>query len=671
MLLTLQASFIQHGVNLAQFVRRERSANCLIILLSLLCLLGAAYSRPAQAGEEQRAKFKKASQLVSAGRLSAAQALIDELEDYPLQAYLRAAQLEPTLQKAQHPALADFLAKHAGRYPAEKLRTKWLDWLAAARHWQSFLQQYRPQSEPALECAHKNALLQTKQTESLFQQIRPLWIVGKSQPKQCNEIFKFFESHAAFDDPIVWQRFRAAITNNEAGLARYLVKKFTSDTAKTWANRWLGAHANPDNALKRDFVLDDALLAKDVLFHALKRLARSNFAAAEKHWVRLSASEKLNAADINRGHLILANAAGKAEHKNQIFYLDQVENQFADATLESLRMRRGIQLRAWKELHRWTNAPPNNPGTNALRWRYWHARSAELLGHHDEARAVYQMLAGERDYYGFVAADKAQQVYQYNDQPINPSEAQLNALLAKPGIAAAKEFFEMGMLREANREWYWTIKNFPKHELELAAFAASSWGWHNRAIATVGKARSYDDVRLRFPVLYREDIASNSRKRGLEEALVFAIIRTESAFLPSARSSAGALGLMQLMPATGRETARRMGVRIKKSAQLLAPSTNIQIGTAYLSSLMKKYHGNFPMAAAAYNAGPHRVRQWRPQSSCLASDIWIDSIPFRETRRYVRTALFYYVIYQHRLGLEVKPLREMLLGVPAASNTQC
>ena len=609
--------------------------------------------------------------MVSAGRLSAAKPLTGDLDGYPLQIYLQAAQLAPTLQRAKNPPLEDFLAQHAGSYSAEKLRGKWLKWLASNNHWQTFLRHYRPQSGVSLQCAHMTALLKTKQTEDLYAKILPLWTVGKSQPKACDPAFKFFESHEAFGDPAVWQRFRAAMESKQIGLARYLAKKFANAEAKTWSTRWINAHTKPSEVLRQAYVLGDALLARDVLFHALARLARSNFNAAEKHWVRLSSSEKLSADEINRGHLVLARAAGKAEHKNQIFYLDQVENRFADTDLESLRLRRGIQLGAWQALHRWTAHHPMSPRTNALRWRYWHGRSAELIGEQDKANEVYASLAGERDYYGFVAADKLDQPYQYNDQAINPAEEELAKVLAMPGILRAKEFYQLGMRLEANREWYWTIDKFSKKELEVAAYAASSWGWHNRAIATVGKAKSYDDVTLRFPVLYREEIASNSRKRGLEQALVYAIIRTESAFSPTARSSAGAMGLMQLMPATGRETGRRIGVRINKSSQLLSPATNIAIGTSYLSSLMSKYHGNFPMAAAAYNAGPHRVRKWRPLTDCHASDIWIDSIPFRETRRYVRTALFYYVIYQHRLGLDVKPLREMMHDVPATGISHC
>ena len=413
-----------------------------------------------QITDDQRGKFKKAWQLVNAGRLSAAEALVTDLETYPLHIYLRAAQLAPTLQKANNPPLEDFLAQNAGSYSAEKLRGKWLKWLASANHWQTFLTHYRPQSDTSLQCAHKTALLKTNRKDGLFQQILPLWTVGKSQPQDCDQVFKFFESHQGFGDPVVWQRFRAAMANKKVGLARYLAKKFKNVEAKTWAERWVSAHQNPDAVLKRDYVLGDAMLARDVLFHALSRLARANFNAAEKHWVRLSASEKLAVEDVNRGHMILAVAAGKAEHKNQVFYLDQVENQFADSDLESLRLRRGIQLGAWQALHRWTSSPPVNPSTNALRWRYWHARSAELIGQPAQAKQAYATLARERDYYGFVAADKLQQPYRYNDQPINPSADELANLLARPGIIRAKEFFELAMHREANREWYWTNRKF-------------------------------------------------------------------------------------------------------------------------------------------------------------------------------------------------------------------
>lgn len=623
--------------------------------------------------EKDRELFKQAWRLVNQGQLSKAKPLISSLETYPLYVYLREKQLRPTLQRRDNEPIKSFLTQFEGAYPAEKLRRDWLSWLADTKQWQSFVDYYRPTTKTELQCHHKTALLETGATEGLFQQIAPIWTQGKSQPGACDKVFKIFESDPLFDDPTVWRRFRLAMANGEVGLARHLGKKFKNTSATLWSKRWLDAHTNPQQTLRKNYLTqDDSLLAQDVMFHALKRLARANFDAAEKSWAKINQTATLSEAALNEGNKILGIAAGKNEHKNQIFYLDQVDARFADAELEALRLRRGIQLRAWEQLSRWTLSAPRSPNTQALRWRYWRARSAELMGRHDFAMEQFNTLANERDYYGFLAADKIGQKYRFNDVPVKPSLDALNTVVHLPGIQRAKEFFLLGFITEANREWRHTLQDFSKSSLEIAAITASEWGWHNRAIATLGQAKSYDDVVVRFPLLFEDHIGANSKKRHLEEALIYSIIRTESAFSPDARSSAGALGLMQLMPATGREAGRRIGLNIKKSSQLLAPSTNIAIGTSYLAGLITKYGGSFPMAAAAYNAGPHRVRQWRPNGTCLDADIWIDSIPFKETRRYVRTAVFYYVMYQYRLGTPIRPLPDMLTKIPpSGSATSC
>ena len=641
------------------------------LILSLTLISGARGDAPFETNEKDREIFKQAWRLVNHGQFGKAKPLIEGLKTYPLYVYLREKQLRPTLQRRNNEPIKAFLTKFEGAYPAENLRNQWLTWLADTKQWQDFLDYYRPTADTKIQCLHKTAMLETGATEALFQQIAPLWTKGKSQPDACNRVFKIFESDPLFDDPTVWRRFRLAMSHNEIGLARHLSKKFTNNTAKIWAKRWLSAHTNPQTTLKKNYLEEaDSLLAQDVMFHALKRLARSNFNAAEKSWAKISQTANLTETELNQGNGILAVAAGKSEHENQIFYLDQVENKFADAELEALRLRRGIQLRAWEQLSRWTLHKPRSPSTNILRWRYWRARSAELTGKRDFANQQFSSLASERDYYGFLAADKISREYQFNDVPIKPSPEALEAVTSLPGIQRAKEFFLLGFTTEANREWRYTLRDFSTPSLEIAAITAASWGWHNRAIATLGQARSYDDVEVRFPLLFTEQISANSKKRHLEEALIYSIIRTESAFLPNARSSAGALGLMQLMPATGREAGRRIGLKIKKSSQLLAPSTNIAIGSSYLAGLISKHGGSFPMAAAAYNAGPHRVRQWRPNGSCVDADIWIDSIPFKETRRYVRTAVFYYVVYQYRLGVPIKPVREMLSKIPPSGSAK-
>ena len=375
-----------------------------------------------ESNEKDREVFKQAWRLVNHGQLSKAKPLIEGLKTYPLYVYLREKQLRPTLQRRDNEPIQLFLNEFEGAYPAEKLRKEWLSWLADTKQWQKFVEYYRPTTNTKLQCLHKSALLETGRTEALFQQIAPLWTKGKSQPSVCDRVFKIFESDPLFDDPTVWRRFRLAMSNNEIDLARHLSKKFTNSGATLWAKRWISAHTNPQTTLRKDYLAqEDSLLAQDVMFHALKRLARTNFNAAEKSWANISQTAALSEAELNEGNKILAIAAGKKEHKNQIFYLDQVDAQFADDELEALRLRRGIQLKAWEQLSRWTLDAPRSPKTSGLRWRYWRARSAELMGRHDFANQQFAALANERDYYGFLAADKVTQAYSFNDKPIKPS----------------------------------------------------------------------------------------------------------------------------------------------------------------------------------------------------------------------------------------------------------
>lgn len=629
---------------------------------------GAISTQHANQLATDRKAFKRAWALLKGGNITSAATLIKQLEHYPLYPYLKAAQLRPRLQKNIDAELIAFLQEFEGAYPAERLRSEWLTWLAESEQWAKFAQNYRPQSDTVLACHHKTALLKTAAKDNLFSLITPLWLVGKSQPAACDLAFKYYEGHEAFDDPVVWQRFRLAIANNEIGLARHLAKKLQKAHGKQWAERWLEAHTNPNKVLKKQYVFDDNLIARDVLFHALGRLAKANFESAQNNWSRIVSADKFSATELNHGNAILAIEAAKTELPDQIFYLDQVENRFASADLEAYRLRRGIQLQAWEPLHRWTSQPPRHSDTNPLRWQYWHARSAQLLGKHEEALKGFKALAKERDYYGFVAADQAQLPYHFNYVAVDPLPQQLDAVRESPGIRRALEFLALDLLTDANREWTYTTKSMPKADLEIAALLAAKQRWHNRAIATLGYAKSFDDIVIRFPLEHGDEINKNSQAFGLEEAIIYSIIRTESAFFENARSSAGALGLMQLMPATGREAGKKIGMTIKHPRELLDPKKNIRIGTSFLTSLLRRYSGSLPMAAAAYNAGPHRVRQWRPAGDCQPADVWIDSIPFRETRRYVRTALFYYVVYQHRMEKQIKPLSNMMQAIPPSGG---
>ena len=187
-------------------------------------------------------------------------------------------------------------------------------------------------------------------------------------------------------------------------------------------------------------------------------------------------------------------------------------------------------------------------------------------------------------------------------------------------------------------------------ELRHAAALAHRLGWHDRAILTAARSGYLDDIALRFPMPFESIVMRYASMRDLPPALIYGIIKAESAFMEDARSPAGALGLMQVMPATGRETARRIGFRFRSSRQLLEAQHNITLGSAYLQQMLRRFEGNIAMAAAGYNAGPHRVQAWRPDEDCLDAELWIEQIPFTETRRYARRALFLLAMSECRMA---------------------
>ena len=196
-----------------------------------------------------------------------------------------------------------------------------------------------------------------------------------------------------------------------------------------------------------------------------------------------------------------------------------------------------------------------------------------------------------------------------------------------------------------------------------AARLAHEWGWHDRAITTMARTRQRDDLRLRFPLAHREQIEAAADANGIEPAFAFAIIRQESAFTPDARSPAGALGLMQVLPRTARQVAERMGLRFSRSRELLNVATNLRLGMAYLGQMLRRFNEHPLLAAAAYNAGQYRVDKWIRRDHIIPADIWLETLPVAETRNYVRNVLLFTAIYQQRLGQTPERLHKRMMPI--------
>jgi len=639
-------------------------ARILCIYLLLPCL--------ASAGEEftaERRQFVKAYAALTGGQRTKAAELVAGLEQYPLYIYYRHYELRRLLYRAPREDVRDFLTAYDGSLLATRLRRDWLTHLGKARRWQDFIDDYRPQSNTKLKCLAVTARIRIGAFEGITADARELWLVGKSQPDECNPAFEYLTESGTLDDTMRWARIRLAIANNKPGLARYLSRKLGSSELANAAKHWLAVHANPTSALKDPFFAEDSPLTREIVIHAIARQARSKVDRAIGTWERVRQRYAFTEAEQGRVKQIIAIAAARNNHPGRISLLDAVPRTAVDDTVEKYRIREGIKLRAWEQLASWTEFDPVG-STNELRWSYWRGRSLQQTGRTTEAEVIFKELAKQRDYYGFLSADQLDLEYEMNFHPIAPTEIETAAIIGRPGIIRARELFLIDMPFKARREWGHEVGEMSTRELEVAAHVVNGWGWYDRAILALGKAKSYDDLEVRFPLRHEQLIRDYAEKRDLAPAVLYSIIRTESAFMDDARSPAGALGLMQVMPATGRETARRIGTSLPSARGLLDPKKNVMIGSAYLKQVLKRFNGSFSMAAAAYNAGPHRVRSWLPDSGCVPADIWVDTIPFTETRRYVRRASFYAAVYQWRLQESIDRIGTRLTAVNAKGMTQ-
>lgn len=598
--------------------------------------------------ELQRDRFLKAYEAVTHGRPQDARAQWSQLQGYVLLPYLEYEDLWRNLSRRSDQEILSFLDREGETLLAERLRTLWLRRLAQTGDWQTFTQVYTPQSSERLVCEYLSARAKKEVSNALLEDIRKVWLTGDSVDARCDPAFDALYQSSLMTDDLLWARMQLAIAANRMQLAGYLARKLKTPSRVTLANQWIALRAQPKR-FNADTQLTDLPEKAGVIVDLIHRRSREDLDGTLKLWPAIVSKHGLTAE--HRSELVrhLALAAHRADHAMAMQLLTAIEPEALDSTLEQARLSRAIQTRDWPQLLAFTASTPRDPD-NVLRWRYWHARALEESGAVERAAQAFAQLAKERDYYGFLAADRIDAEYRFNDFPVAPTAEESAALRARQGVARSLELFTLGLEREAGREWWFAVQRLSSRELEVLAAHLAEAGQHHRAIVTIGRARSYDDLSIRFPLLHREHVDLFARRRGLEAATIFGVIRTESAFLVDARSGAGARGLMQLMPATAAETAKRIDLRYQGPSQLSDPHINIMLGSAYLQGMLQRFDNNLALAAAAYNAGPHRARAWRPATGCVPLDIWVEQVPFAETRSYVRRLLFHTVVYAQRMG---------------------
>ncbi len=618
-------------------------------------------SCPAMADPALRVAFIEAERSPPRSR-SAWDKLRSRLGDYPLFPYVELARLSGDFPHVKRSDLEAFLSRHEGEAVSARLRVRWLRRLASQGEWAKFIEWYRPGSGTTLRCHYARALLQTGDESGAFAQARELWMSGKSQPKACDPVFEAWLASEHFSPSLAWERIGLAMGRGNTGLARYL-ERFLDPEGRKLAGAWRAVHAEPRRVHSLELE-GEATRVETVIVHAIRRLARDDPAAAAEALARVEARRTLGEAARAAAARHIGLAFVRRHEAEAVDWLRQVGPAHADAYLLRWRVAAAALHSRWDEVLDGIAAMTEEE-RGRERWQYWRARALEALGRADEARESFMSLAGARDYYGFLAADRLGREYRFNHRPLEVAPEYVERVARAPALRRALELHALGRPVDARREWRELTRGLDEGELVAASWLAGCRDWHGRAILTIARTPERDDLELRFPIDFDDAVGTAAERHALSPATVYAVIRKESAFMPDARSGKGALGLMQIMPRTGRMLMRQNGKNLRRNSQLLSPDLNVDLGTFYLRSLLAKNGDSLVLAAASYNAGPYRVRDWLPKEREVEAAAWIDNIPFTETRRYVRRLLAYIAIYEHRLGLKPTRLSERMPPVPS------
>jgi peptidoglycan lytic transglycosylase len=616
--------------------------------------------------EQQRKDYLAAKKALDTKQYKTFGKIANTLKDYPLYPYLRYNYLLKRLWKVDDAEMIDFLKRYSDLPVTNYIRTSWLKLLVKRGHWQTFLDNYIPSSDVKMQCYQLQARIKTNNEVFLLEDTRSIWLTGKSLPPQCDPAFDLLYKSELMTNELVWERVRLSMQNNQTSLANYLSDRLNPEY-KALAKKWIQIHNNPYKYTNKP-KLEDNITTREILAHGVLRLARQDVAKAVKRLEALKNDFAFTSGEIAEVERTLAVRAAKSKSKLALQLLDQIDNYHVNDEVFHYRLRTALANEDWPTLKKWTTGQAPDVEFE-LRWRYWHARALEETGEQEKANEIYTELAQERDYYAYLAADKINAPYKMNHYPLPENKEEFARIESYPAIQRAYEFFKLGQGYPARREWYHAESKLTTYQMQMAAALVTQWGWHDRAIFAMNRAQAYDNLVLRFPILFENIFDKYAKKRNIDRSWVYGLARAESAFIEDVKSPAGALGLMQVMPKTGAQTAKSIGLKNFKTYKLTQAETNIPIGTAYMKQMLDKFDGNMVLATAAYNAGPHRVNKWLPKNGCIEPDVWIEQIPFNETRKYVRRVLFFANIYDWRLGNEIKPIKErMALVTPKKKN---
>lgn len=531
-------------------------------------------------------------------------------------------------------------------YLSDRLRNKYLNVLAKKRDWSTYLAFYKATNSNHQYCQYLRAYYNEKSKDLALKKTAMLWQKEDTLPKSCNTLVNIWQNQPDFDNALLYEKFTHLMKVKKVSAAKKIMKKLKGDD-KRYAKLWINIHNNPYRVKNPKNEASDKYRA--ILAHGLKHWAKKSPDGAAKQWHRLDAQFNFNQDNQQYVFETIALYAALRNNPKAESYFQKLNSEKMPTLHHEWRARHALKKEDWQSLNTIILAFPT-PLHEKPCWQYWLARSHDKLGDSDKAISIYQTLSKNRQYYGFLAS------FQLNN-PVNLNAKNYEydaSLIAKhqKTIDEIKTLYQNKKVDKAALLTYELSNDLDDTELYLLAKELADFNWHHKALYYTNKSKHFDDLTIRFPLGYQEIIEQNAENFDIEPAFIFAIIRQESTFRKGVKSHAGALGLMQVIPSTAKRMAKKHQVSLPDIKIMYQPETNIKIGTAYLKHLKGQFDGHPILMAAAYNAGPNQVKRWLKSHEAKEADIWIETLPWHETRNYLKNVMSFLTIYQSRLGKE-------------------
>ena len=630
--------------------------------MSLLSVLVIPAGALAGSGElvRQREQFPAVWELAKHDPTNSWIKLAAGLESYPLYPYLGLAALQRRIGELKRNDVDAFLKAWPKTLPASMLREAFLFELARRRDWKTFRDLYDTNiTSRELRCDALQARLALGEKLDFTVEVVPLWLSATALPAACDSASTWAQDQGKLTPALVWQRISLASAKSAnagviAGLAPLL-----DGAERAAAEHAALALRDPPGALKLAPAWPDAPHSRDAIVIAVEHQARRDGDAAELSWDALSKQFHFDAEQRGRALRAIAMARASSYAPDGLARLTALPADLSNDATREWRVRSALAAGDFKGTLTALEAMPD-PQRSDGRWRYLRARMHAQLGHKADAEALFRGLSSEANFFGFLAADQIDAPYTICATEMPEDAIADGALKAKDGLARALEFFALNRLGEARREWEFMLPSLSADEKRHAIAIAARAGWIDRPVYAFNQGEDMRLYALRFPLAHRDDVVRDSRESGIDPAWAYAIIRAESAFTTDARSGANAYGLMQLLPGTAKQLSKSDKIAYGGTNDLFDPETNIALGTRYLGKVAARFDGSIWLGSAAYNAGPEAVDRWVNARDSLDPDLFIETIPYRETREYVSRVLAFAVIYDWRLHGKVQPISARL-----------